>query len=235
MSDAMRASDAEREAVVDRLKTASVEGRLTLGELTERTEAAYTATTRAELDAIMSDLPAAGQQAPLPAQPQGPRRRWFVSVLGETKRRGKWRIDQQVGALAVLGDVVLDLREAEVRGDMVDIVATSVMGDIKIIVPDGVVVDLEGLAVMGDKRVDVVEAPSGVNAPVIRVKAYAVMGDVKIIGDSRADPIQRGFAAWREHWRALRHDLGLSAPPPHHPPHPPHSPHPPRPPRPPQW
>ena len=48
-SGKVRASDAEREAVVERLRVATVEGRLTLSELTERTEAAYTATTRGEL------------------------------------------------------------------------------------------------------------------------------------------------------------------------------------------
>jgi hypothetical protein len=42
----VRASDAEREATVERLREATAEGRLTFGELTERTGAAYTATTR---------------------------------------------------------------------------------------------------------------------------------------------------------------------------------------------
>lgn len=53
----IRVSDAEREAVVERLREASVEGRLTLAELTERTEAAYLARTRAELDQLTADLP----------------------------------------------------------------------------------------------------------------------------------------------------------------------------------
>ena len=56
-SGAVRASDAEREAAVERLRVATVEGRLTLSELTERTEAAYTATTRGELASITADLP----------------------------------------------------------------------------------------------------------------------------------------------------------------------------------
>jgi hypothetical protein len=57
-SGKVRASDAEREAVVERLRVATVEGRLTLSELTERTEAAYTATTRGDLVPITADLPA---------------------------------------------------------------------------------------------------------------------------------------------------------------------------------
>ncbi|MET9336237.1 MULTISPECIES: DUF1707 SHOCT-like domain-containing protein [unclassified Nonomuraea] len=199
----LRASDAEREAVVERLREASVEGRLTLVELTDRTEAAYQATTHAQLALITQDLPAAGIAAPLPAAPPSRRRRWFVAIMGDSKRRGKWRIDQELGAVAVMGDVLLDLREAEVRTNTIDVTAVSVMGDVKIIVPDGVDVDLDGMAVMGDKKVDVLEAAPGMNVPVVRVHAYAVMGDVKVIGDSRAKPIKRGWAAWREH-------LGLS-------------------------
>ncbi|MGA4993409.1 DUF1707 SHOCT-like domain-containing protein [Nonomuraea bangladeshensis] len=204
----VRASDAEREAVVEQLRVASVEGRLTLVELTDRTEAAYSATTHAELALLTQDLPAGGAvPAPSPVSGRPERkRRWFVGVMGDTKRRGSWRVDQELGAVAVMGDVLLDLREAEVRTDMVEITAVSVMGDVKIIVPDGVHVDLDGMAIMGDKKIDVLEAAPGMNVPVVRVHAYAVMGDVKVVGDSRAKPLRRGFAAWREHWRQLHGD-----------------------------
>ncbi|MFE3453885.1 DUF1707 domain-containing protein [Nonomuraea sp. NPDC059194] len=195
----LRASDVEREAVVERLRVASVEGRLTLVELTDRTEAAYKATTHAELALITQDLPAEGTAAPAPYAAPTRRRRWYVAIMGDTKRRGKWRVDQELGAVAVMGDVVLDLREAEVRTNAIDVTAVSVMGDVKIIVPDGVDVDLDGMAIMGDKKVDVLEAAPGMNVPVVRVHAYAVMGDVKVVGDSRAKPIKRGWSAWREH------------------------------------
>lgn len=207
----MRASDAEREAVVERLREASVEGRLTLAELTDRTEAAYLAATHAELAQITADLPDAARApypaAPPPAVPPGKARRWYVAVMGDTKRRGKWRVDQEIGAVAVMGDVTIDLREAEVRSNVIDIVATAVMGDVKIIVPDGVDVDLSGVAFMGDKKVNVIEAPPGQNVPVVRVRAYVVMGDVKVIGDSRAKPIKRSLFAWSEWWLERRGEL----------------------------
>lgn len=199
-SGELRASDAEREAVVEQLRVASVDGRLTLVELTDRTEAAYTATTHAELALLTQDLPAAGV-APLASPVPAPERkkRWFLAFMGDTKRRGKWRVDQELGAVAVMGDVVMDLREAEVRTDVIDITAVAVMGDVKIIVPDGVDVDLDGFAFMGDKKVDVLEAAPGMNVPVVRVHGYAVMGDIKVYGDARAKPIKRGWSAWREH------------------------------------
>lgn len=52
-----RASDVERHAVVRRLERALREGRLTLVEFDERTQAAFAARTVGELDELTEDLP----------------------------------------------------------------------------------------------------------------------------------------------------------------------------------
>nr|WP_172899573.1 DUF1707 domain-containing protein [Micromonospora echinaurantiaca] len=62
--DGMRAADADRAAVADRLRAALDEGRLNLYEYDERLQQAYAARTYAELDALVRDLPAV---APPPA------------------------------------------------------------------------------------------------------------------------------------------------------------------------
>ena len=54
----VRASDAERDATVNRLREAATEGRLTLEELTDRIEAAANAVMRSDLVPLTSDLPA---------------------------------------------------------------------------------------------------------------------------------------------------------------------------------
>ncbi|MFI5615462.1 DUF1707 domain-containing protein [Amycolatopsis sp. NPDC051903] len=64
MTDPMlRASDADRERVVSRLREQVGEGRLTLDEFSERSAAAYAARTAGELDALTRDLPADAQSA----------------------------------------------------------------------------------------------------------------------------------------------------------------------------
>jgi hypothetical protein len=75
----IRASDRERESVVDVLRDAFTDGRLTFDEFEERTAAAYAAKTWAQLRELTSDLPAQPllgvgldhrpQIAPLPAVP----------------------------------------------------------------------------------------------------------------------------------------------------------------------
>jgi Domain of unknown function (DUF1707) len=54
----IRASDQERESVVDVLRDAYADGRLTLDEFEERTSAAYAAKTWADLGELTADLPA---------------------------------------------------------------------------------------------------------------------------------------------------------------------------------
>ena len=51
------ASDAEREAAVERLRGGAGEGRLDHDELERRVHAGYTARTRAELERVTADLP----------------------------------------------------------------------------------------------------------------------------------------------------------------------------------
>jgi hypothetical protein len=72
----IRASDQERESVVDVLRDAFTDGRLTFDEFEERTASAYTAKTWTQLRELTSDLPAqpvlgAGlNQRPQAGQPQ---------------------------------------------------------------------------------------------------------------------------------------------------------------------
>ena len=63
----LRASDADREAVAERLHQAAVEGRLEPEELEERLHAALRARTYGELRRLHSDLPARQRRTAVPA------------------------------------------------------------------------------------------------------------------------------------------------------------------------
>ena len=76
----MRAADADREHVADRLRKATAEGRLQTEELEERLEAVFAARTYGELEALTRDLPRESARAvrerrslPLP---------WPAAILG---------------------------------------------------------------------------------------------------------------------------------------------------------
>ena len=85
----LRASDAERERVADVLRVHAGDGRLTPDELEQRLERAYAAGTRADLRALVSDLPAGAPEDRSPgaaarARTQGPSggaAEWAVFLL----------------------------------------------------------------------------------------------------------------------------------------------------------
>jgi hypothetical protein len=67
---ALRASDADREHIADRLRDAATEGRLTPDEYEERLHGAYSARTYGQLDRLVADLPAPTSAA-LPVRRSG--------------------------------------------------------------------------------------------------------------------------------------------------------------------
>ncbi|ACY97357.1 MULTISPECIES: DUF1707 SHOCT-like domain-containing protein [Thermomonospora] len=190
----VRASDAEREAVVERLRIASVEGRLTFAELTERTAAAYAAVTRGELEKVVEDLPGVGAPGAEPAPSLVSRR--FTAVLGDVREHIVGRIEEELNLLSVLGDIVLDLRDAQVPRGEVAIAAVAVLGDIKVVVPDGVQVQMSGYAVLGDRRVSLRRPAAGRAAPVVRVCAHCVLGDIEIVDGEHDAAAGRSVRDW---------------------------------------
>jgi Domain of unknown function (DUF1707) len=73
----LRVSDAERQAVADRLAEHFADGRLDQAEFDDRVGRAMNAKTRADLSGLFSDLPETGA----PAVPENPRRRHGHPVL----------------------------------------------------------------------------------------------------------------------------------------------------------
>ncbi|HSS09471.1 MAG TPA: DUF1707 domain-containing protein [Acidimicrobiales bacterium] len=180
----IRISDAERERVVDLLKTSCGEGRLTLDEFSERVGATYAARTAADLQLVVADLPPADLH-PVPATSASPvpvRRptRWTVGIMSGAKHRGRYRLQGRTNAVAFWGGCDLDLRYAEVEGPVVQINAVAVMGGIDVIVPEGIAVELTGLAIFGGRALRVKDVPVLPGSPVVRVRAFALMGGVTV-------------------------------------------------------
>lgn len=194
-ADAIRASDAEREAIVERLNAACSEGRLTLDEFSDRVERTYLARTRRDLDALVTDLPAAadgpastGAMAVSRPTSSG-RTQWHVTPLGGLKRRGRWRVPEHTVSVTLMGGVSLDLCEAELAAREVTVTAVTVMGGLDVIVPSGVRVEVDGMSILGGRKVDVDERAAP-GAPTIRLRIFSIMGGAKVRTSHRADRIR---------------------------------------------
>jgi hypothetical protein len=194
--EGVRASDAERDATIERLSAATGDGRLTLEEFSQRMEQASSARTRAELDRLVTDLPAdaGGTPSAVAAQAGGPAK-WHVSPIGGLTVRGPWRMDRHVVVASIIGGADLDLSQAELAAPEVTLTQVSILGGARITVPPGVRVDRSGFSLIGGTRVGGGPEP-GPGAPTIHIRAFSLLGGVEIYrsrpaGDRPTGPTSR--------------------------------------------
>ena len=107
-----------------------------------------------------------------------------VSFLSSNEREGRWQLPRRFRALAVLGNVELDLREAEIGYGLSSIEAVAVLGNVEIKAPPDVTVECDGDSFMGSftLRYEGRASPSMANREkIVRVSGSAYAGAVTVI------------------------------------------------------
>ena len=179
----MRISDADRYRVADVLRDAAGEGRLELDELEERLELVWAAKTYAELVPITLDLhPAGGRRHASTAQPPAVAHQSSTAIMGEVKRQGVWTVPEHHTAFALMGGVLIDLRQAQLSARETVINASAVMGEVKVIIPANMHVVVDGTPIMGDysQGKDKTPAEVGPDSPTVRLRGISLMGSVTV-------------------------------------------------------
>jgi hypothetical protein len=204
----IRASDADRDKVAERLREALAEGRLSPVEHEERLDTLYKAKTVGELAPIVEDLPAPGHgyaytsaeprsDAPsgmevlgseardLAGQSKGSEN--LVAVFGGCERKGRWLVEPRTNVSVLCGGVELDLREAVLSQHEVTIQVAVIMGGVDITVPHGVRVINNTSAILGGADMHGTDQVTDPNAPIVRLTGTCMLGgvDIKAKGPKR--------------------------------------------------
>ena len=187
----LRVSDAERDQTLRILGDHASVGRLTLDELEERSSRALAAKTRGELATLVGDLPREVAQDDRPASAMARKPvRWMVAIMSGSHRRGRFRAVGSINAVSIMGGDEIDLREAEIEGGELTINLVAIMGGANIYVPDSVELDVGGFSLMGGNTEVGADRPPRPGAPVIRIRAWNLMGGATIF---RVPPQARGL------------------------------------------
>jgi hypothetical protein len=200
-----------RERTIDELIAQFANDGLELPEFERRLDLANRATSLEELAVLTRDLPARAPSASAPVPAPARRaaveswtraRQFIIAVMGGVVRRGRWNPAQQTFILAFWGGAELDFREALLPQGVTEITIIAIMGGAEILVPPGVNVECDGMAIMGG--FDHTGQNGGPDSPTLRVSGLAIMGGVdikcRLPGESGSDAKARE----REEKRRLR-------------------------------
>lgn len=179
--DDERASDTEREHVIDLLQRAVGQGILDLDEFGERTDAVLAATGRAELNAVLRDLPDR-----LVESAQTTDVLVLRSMLSEVRRSGPWVVPPRLLISSRLGATRLDFTEARLPGQRVSVQLAVTGGLIELRVPRKATVLTAGVRVTGGRVVDRRcpsrrDARRGPKAPEFELGGRLLAGEVRIV------------------------------------------------------
>ncbi len=190
----LRASDDDRERVVEVLAASVADGRLTLEEHSHRVQLAYQARTLGELATLTSDLVSAAGQ-PLQLDDSRTVTAFFTTV----QRDGRWVVPDRLTVTAVGSQVTLDLREALLQGMHTVLHATLVGGQLHLVVPERVQVTVTRSRQPGRVQPDLAarRLPRPPGSPLIEVRAFTVAGRVHVHAPRRGGPRWRDRFARR--------------------------------------
>ncbi|WP_203568108.1 DUF1707 SHOCT-like domain-containing protein [Aestuariimicrobium ganziense] len=198
----MRVSDADRDLVTQVLNSAYAEGRITHDELDERMDLVLASKTFNDLRPITADLmpsPMTEQYATRPAGMVNPVESTgtglvvlddpaaghtsdtITAIMATRRREPGWQMPRRTSINVVMGDAILDLRGGVMQARECEINVNCVMGDVKLHVPDGVIVIDRTTSVMGDITVKGMR-PAPVGSPTITITGFVMMADVKVYG-----------------------------------------------------
>ena len=153
-SPALRASDADRDRVIELLRAAVADGRLDQAEFDERLDAALAARTIDALAPLTADLIAAPGSGgaltlPLAGTPAEPAAELLTinERHGSVRRDGRWTLPHRLALRTAWCDVMLDLTNAVRSGPELIIELRVRGGDVELILAPGMAVDANELSV----------------------------------------------------------------------------------------
>lgn len=141
----LRASHEDRDRVVESLRVAAGDGRLTSEELDSRLEAALSAKTVGELAALTADLPPAASNASSGSGTK-PKDVLVIEQRGNKfVREGRWVVPRRIELRPKMCKVTLDFTEAVLTCDTLLIDADMRLGTLFLVTRPGIVIDADGL------------------------------------------------------------------------------------------
>jgi hypothetical protein len=208
-----------RQKAIDALCEHFANDALSVDDFEARVDMAHKAESADQLRELLKDLPRGDLPIPRKEMPDAlaprveasvPASRvkengFMVALLGGAERKGRWIPARRTFGVALMGGFSLDFREALLPPGPTEVWLFNVMGGAEIVVPPGLSVECDGMAVLGgfDYHDD---APVNLDpdTPILRIRGFALMGGVEVTVRNPGETARDAKKRRREERKARR-------------------------------
>jgi hypothetical protein len=181
-------SEAQRERGIVAVKGLFVNGEVDENAFEQALDGLLAVHSEADFASLMRSLPSPVALTPPGRERQEPLE--IVTPIGEVRLDGRWQVGRLTKIDTGMGAVIVDLTEAELDDQDVEIVVHTRMGAITIICPPGLDIRLVGR----NGPVTISLEPPIPGFPVVRLTATSDMGAISVINPKEQPPRRK---RWR--------------------------------------
>jgi hypothetical protein len=198
----------ERQRALDSITTAFASGKISIEEYETRAEKIQKSIALADIESETFDLPqpeppryrddsqgarspAASFRRPSPVprntgaymvETRGGSPEFALCVMGDRRMTGDWLNSDQATSFTLMGSTTLDLRDTALPPGRLRIDAVAIMGEVRVIVPEGVPVKMSAFPFMGEANVarGVPQRVLDRDQPWVEISGIALMGSIVV-------------------------------------------------------
>ena len=125
----------------------------------------------------------------LPAEPKAPS--FMPKSSGPMQSSGAFRcghggVPQQLRSGVLVGNAEIDLRDALIPAEGLDVRVWAYLGEVTVVVPPNIQVAMVATPLLGRVEQSIRSAPAG--APTVRIRALALFGDINVRTENPSRP-----------------------------------------------
>jgi Domain of unknown function (DUF1707) len=177
---AIRAADADQEAIAERLRIAASEGRIELWELDDRLGRAYRAKTYGDLEILVADLPTQPPFTSYPGIGLEPETLVLRTTTLNIKQAGRWIVPRRITAESTTGWITIDFTQASCAYREVTVEVVTRTGWIQLILPEGWAARVGPLSTYTGHISNRAAQTADPGAPTVTVTGHPLFGYIKI-------------------------------------------------------
>ena len=111
----------------------------------------------------------------------------ILAIFSGSERKGRWRVAASCKVVNVFGGSDIDLSEAELAADRVELKVVSLFGGAQITLPPGLNVEVSDVAILAGNGIDVGDEHPDPGGPTVHIRLVSILSGATVKRKRRSE------------------------------------------------